>query len=50
MVIKVVFIQFLSEGHLQIPIAIAKNLLFRDIDNEVYFITDKNYESSIKGK
>lgn len=49
MPIKVVFVCLLDPGHLQIPIAIGKQLMFRDPKNEIYFTTDEANESKIKG-
>lgn len=45
---KVLFITFLFQGHLQIPYAIGKELLFRDEKIEVIFIVDKVYDKIIK--
>ena len=49
MPIKVVFVCLPEPGHLQIPIAIGKTLLFRDPKNKIYFVVDEPNESKIKG-
>ena len=38
-----------GDGHLPIPAAIGKTLLFRDPKNEVFFVVDESNESKIKG-
>lgn len=49
MPVKVVFVCLPDPGHLQVPVAIGKVLLFRDPKNEVYFVVDEPNESKIKG-
>ena len=49
MPIKVVFVCLPDGGHLQIPAAIGKQLLFRDPKNEIYFVVDEPNEHNIKG-
>lgn len=50
MPIKIVFVCLLDFGHLQIPIALGKSLLYRDPNNEIYFIVDKETDQKVKRK
>lgn len=49
MPIKVVFVCLLAGGHLQVPIALGKSLLFRDPENEIYFVCDEKHHKKLKG-
>ena len=49
MPIKIVFVCLPDQGHLQIPVALGKSLLFRDPTNEIFFVVDQQNEYKIKG-
>ena len=49
MPLKVVFCPVLDQGHFVISIAIAKSLLYRDPNSEIYFVTDQEYAGFVKG-
>ena len=49
MPLKIVFCPLQDQGHFAISIAIAKSLLYRDPNSEIYFVVDQEYAGFVKG-
>ena len=48
--IKVVFFPISDQGHFVISTAIAKSLLYRNPNSEIYFVVDQEYAGFVKGR